>query len=100
MLKKVVAYLSGYGNYTYINYHDGSRILSTLTLSRVLEQHTHFIRIHKHAAVNPDCVKHWRMMKKKHSTVIVHFGDSTHELDIARRRVDTVKAQLDAEVVE
>lgn len=53
----LISYLSGANNYSFVHFRNGEQLMISKSLSYLEKQLSYFIRIHKTALINPDCVK-------------------------------------------
>lgn len=91
-----VAYLTALTNYTKLHYPDGLQVLTALTLKEVVPRFPYLIRIHKHAAVNPEYVALWDFSNRLGAKVRVVADGKSELLAISRRRIKEIKSQLNA----
>lgn len=95
-LPREVAYLSGNGNYTWVHYSDGGKVLRSFTIKRLMNgPYSSFIRIHKNFAINPDCVRVWMMVPTiRHNCVYLKTAEGVKPFEISKRRSKEIKQQL------
>ena len=91
-----IAYLQGYGNYTFAVLNTGRKLLITKTIARVHSEHwPDLVRIHKSYAINPKALKGIRSGKITILLVAINepksAGVKLVELPVARRRQEELK---------
>lgn len=81
----LIAYLTGANNYTWFHFRDGKKLLVSKSLSYFEDRLPDFVRIHKTAMVNPQCVQvvHEPLRRKASGAVELSCGT---RLPIGRRR--------------
>ncbi|GAB4028895.1 LytR/AlgR family response regulator transcription factor [Spirosoma gilvum] len=88
-----VLYLTGDANYCYVHMLNGEMVLTSRTLKWFEKQWPSFLRVHKHALVNPQHAAQVNRAARLTSPSYLVMRDQT-QLLIARRRVSDVVEQL------
>ncbi|MBN8822290.1 MULTISPECIES: LytTR family DNA-binding domain-containing protein [unclassified Spirosoma] len=88
-----VLYLTGDANYCYVHMLNGDMILTSRTLKWFEKQWPTFLRVHKHALVNPQHAFQVNRASRLTSPSYLIMRDQT-QLLISRRRLSDVVEQL------
>ncbi|GAB4053970.1 response regulator transcription factor [Spirosoma litoris] len=97
----LLAYFTGANNYAWLQFRNGERRLLAKPLVYFEERLPSFIRIHKIALINPDCVISMQPPPRPKMAGSVRLSDGT-ELPVSRRRWHEVEQllQIDHTLVE
>lgn len=89
-----LVFLEGCGNYTWLKWRDGGRVLVPYTMKSILASlpATYFMRLHRHFAVNRLFVDGLQLFSNDTSRVCLTTG--TMSLPISRRRRRQIHHQL------
>lgn len=97
----LISYLSGANNYSFIHFRNGEQLMISKSLRFLEKKLPYFIRVHKTALINPDCLKevHTPPHAKTSGAVVLEGGTT---LPVSRRQwgVLTQKIQTSETVVQ
>lgn len=89
----LVAYLTGANNYTWLHFRDGKKLLVSKSLSYFEGRLPKFIRIHKTAMINPQCMQAVYEPPRRKASGVVEMSCGT-KLPIGRRRWNEIAETL------
>ncbi|WP_158600341.1 response regulator transcription factor [Fibrisoma montanum] len=95
----LITYLSGANNYTWVYFRNGEKVLAAKSLNFFEASLPTFIRVHKTALVNPQCVESAQAPPRPKMAGAVQLTDGT-TLPVSRRRWNQVIEVLQTALVE